>query len=53
MNVRKMFKGLTCFSLGTNTKEMMNVSRISRMVVWQCMFDDFGDFELSVECVSF
>jgi len=50
-NGKKRFKGLACFSLGTNTREMMNVSRISRMVVWQLMFDVFGDFELNVECV--
>ncbi len=50
-NVEKRSKGLTCFSLRANTREMMNVSRISRMVVWQFVFDVFGDFELSVKCV--
>jgi hypothetical protein len=40
------------FSIGTNTREMMNVSRISRMVVWQFMCDDFGDLEMmSAQCV--
>jgi hypothetical protein len=39
------------FSLGTNTKEMMRVSRISGVVVWQLMYDDFGDLEMmSVQC---
>jgi hypothetical protein len=42
-----------CVLLGTNTRERMSVFRISRMVVWQLMFDVFGDFGLSVECVSF
>jgi hypothetical protein len=41
------------FSLGTNTGEMMSVSRIFGVVVWQLMFDDFGDLEMmSVQCVS-
>jgi hypothetical protein len=38
-------------SLGTNTRERMNVSMISGVVVWQLKFDVFGDFELNVECV--
>jgi hypothetical protein len=41
-----------CF-LGTNTREMMSESKISRMVVWWLMFDDFGDLEMmSVQCIS-
>jgi hypothetical protein len=48
---RKGLRGFACFSLGTNTKEMMSVSKIFGVVVWQLMFDVFGDFELSVECV--
>jgi hypothetical protein len=40
-----------CVSLGTNTREMMSVYKIFGMVVWQLMFDVFGDFELNVECV--
>jgi len=40
------------FFLGINTMEMMNVSRIFGMVVWQFMFDDLGDLELNVQCVS-
>jgi hypothetical protein len=47
----KRFKGLACFSLGTNSREMMSVSRIFGMVVWQLMLDVFGGFERSVECV--
>jgi len=40
------------FSIGINTREMMNVSRISRMVVWQPMCDDFGDLHMmSAQCV--
>ncbi len=27
--------------------------KISGMVVWQLIFDVFGDFELSVDCVLF
>jgi hypothetical protein len=30
----------------------MNVLRIFGMVVWQLMFDDLGDLELNVQCVS-
>jgi hypothetical protein len=31
----------------------MNLSRVSKMVVWQLMFDDFGDLEMmNVQCVS-
>jgi len=33
------------------TRERMNVSRISGVVVWQLMRDVFEDFELSMECV--
>jgi hypothetical protein len=40
-----------CVFLGTNKRERMNVFRIFGMVVWQLMFDVFGDFELNVECV--
>jgi hypothetical protein len=36
------------FFLGTNTRAMMSVSRISEVVVWQLMFDDIRDLELSV-----
>ncbi len=40
------------FSVRTNKKEMMNVSRISRVVVWQLMCSNFGDLEMmSVQCV--
>jgi hypothetical protein len=31
---------------------MMNMSRIFGVVAWQLMFDDLGDFELSVQYVS-
>jgi hypothetical protein len=48
---RKSLKVFTCVSLGTNKRKMMNVFRISRVVVWQFMFDVLGDFELSVKCV--
>jgi hypothetical protein len=34
------------FFVGTNIREMMSVSRISGMVVWQLMCDDFGDLEM-------
>jgi hypothetical protein len=40
------------FFLRTKTREMMSVSRISRVVVWQLMFDNLGDLELNVQCVS-
>jgi hypothetical protein len=49
--LRKGLKVFTCVSLETNTKERMSVSRIFGVVVWQLMFDVFGDFELSVKCV--
>ncbi len=39
------------FSVGTNTKERMNVSRIFEVFVWQFMHDVYGDFELGMECV--
>jgi len=40
------------FSIRTNTREMMNVSRIFGVVVWQPMCDDFGDLEMmSAQCV--
>jgi hypothetical protein len=40
------------FSIGTNTREMMSVSRISGVVVWQLMCFDFGDLEMmSAQCV--
>ncbi len=32
--VRKRSRGLVCFFIGTNTKEMMIVSRVSRVVMW-------------------
>ncbi len=39
-------------SIGTNAREMMNVSRIFGMVVWQPMCDDFGDLEMmNAQCV--
>ncbi len=46
-----MFKVVACVSVGTNTKEKMNVSRISGVVVWQLMRDVLGDFELGMEYV--
>jgi hypothetical protein len=48
---RKGLEVFTCVSSGTNTRERMNVSKIFGVVVWQLMFDVFGDFELSVERV--
>jgi hypothetical protein len=48
---RKGLEVFACVSLRTNTRERMSVSRIFGVVVWQLMFDVFGDFELSVECV--
>ncbi len=40
------------FSVGTNTREMMNVLGISGVVVWQLMCDDFGDLEMmNAQCV--
>jgi hypothetical protein len=47
-SVKKRFRGLACFFLGTNTREMMSVSKIYGVVVWQLLFDDLGDLELSV-----
>jgi hypothetical protein len=44
-------KLLHVFSIGTNTRERMSMSRISRMVVWQLMHDVSKDFELGMECV--
>jgi hypothetical protein len=44
-------KLLHVFFVGTNIGEKMNVSKISRVVVWQFMHDVYGDFELSMECV--
>jgi hypothetical protein len=48
---RKGLKVFACVSLGTNIRERMSVSTISRVVVWQLMFDVVGDFEASVKCV--
>jgi len=45
-NVKKRSKGLACFFSRINTREMMSVSRIFGVVVWQLMFDDFGDLEM-------
>ncbi len=45
--VRKRLRGLVCLSIGTNTKERMIVSRISGVVVWQLMCDNFGDFKMT------
>jgi hypothetical protein len=40
------------FFVGTNIREMMNVSRIYGVVVWHLMCDDFGDLEMmNVQCV--
>jgi hypothetical protein len=50
-NVKKRSKVVACVSIGTNTKERMNLSRIFKMIVWQLMCDVFGDFELGMECV--
>jgi hypothetical protein len=34
------------FFIGTDIRERMIVSRISRVVVWQLMCDNFGDLEM-------
>jgi hypothetical protein len=34
------------FSVGTNTREMMSLSRISGVVVWQFICDGFRDLEM-------
>jgi hypothetical protein len=40
------------FTVGTNIREMMSVSRIFGMLVWQFICNDFGDFEMmSAQCV--
>jgi hypothetical protein len=52
---RVLGKGLEVlhvFILGINTREMISVSKIFGVVAWQLMFDDLGDFELSVQYVS-
>jgi len=51
MNVKKRSKVVVCVSIGTNTKERMNMSRISGVVVWQLMCDVSRDLELGMECV--
>jgi hypothetical protein len=38
--------------LGTNIRKMMKCQGFLEWLLWQLMFDDFGDFELSVKCVS-
>jgi hypothetical protein len=40
--VRKRSRGLVCFSVGTNTREMMILSRIFGVVVWQLMCGNLG-----------
>ncbi len=42
---------LHVFYVRTNTRERMNMSRISGVVVWQLMYDVSRDFELGIECV--
>jgi len=44
--VKKRSRGLVCFSIGTNTRERMIVSRIFGVVVWQFMCVNFGDLEM-------
>jgi hypothetical protein len=47
--VTKRSSGLVCFFVGTNTRERMIVSRISRMVVWEFICDNLGDFQMMNE----
>jgi hypothetical protein len=46
-----MSKVVACVSVRTNTRERMNMLKISKVVVWQLMHDVFRDFELGMECV--
>jgi len=41
-----MSKHLVCFSVRTNTRKTMIMSRIFKVVVWQLMCDNFGDLEM-------
>ncbi len=49
LRVKKRSRGLVYFFIGTNTKEKMIVSRISKVVVWQLICDNFGDLEMMSE----
>jgi len=50
-NVKKRSRVVACVFVRSNTRERMNMFRISGVVVWQFMCDVSGDFELGMECV--
>jgi hypothetical protein len=51
-SVKKRSRNLACF-YGPTQGRWWECQGFLEWLLWQLMFDDFGDFELSVQCVSF